>query len=417
MAEHEVEISKPDCVFVNFRVATMCETSQPYGAIKDTAIGVADGMIQWIVPHEQLPDFGGDVTIIDGQNRWLTPGLIDCHTHLVYGGNRATEWEMRLSGVPYEQIARQGGGILSSVTSTRAATEQELVDSAAHRLKCLIAEGVTTVEIKSGYGLDVESELKMLRAARKLIDRCGIHVETTLLGAHAVPPEFKEQSDQYVDLVCNEMIPAAAAEGLCSTVDAFCESIAFDVAQTKRVFNAANDADLKIKVHAEQLSNMGMAAEAARMGAISADHLEHLAAKDCEVLAEHGTVATLLPGAFYCLRETQRPPVAALLENNVPIAIATDSNPGSSPMLSLILAGNMACNMFGLTPELAFAGMTRNAAKALALSDRGEIRVGARADFAVWNVDSPAEILYQIGGNPCTAVYRNGIELELSSRN
>jgi len=389
----------------------MCGTTEPYGKLQDVAMGVRDGIIQWIEPHSSLPDFEGNVSVIDGQNQWLTPGLIDCHTHLVYGGNRANEWEMRLSGVPYEEIARQGGGILSSVTSTRGATEDELVESASARLNSLIAEGVTTVEIKSGYGLDLETELKMLRAAKRVGERCGLHVETTLLGAHALPPEFKGHPERYLDLVCNEMIPTAAEQDLCGTVDAFCESIAFDVAQTKRVFAAAIDAGLKIKVHAEQLTNMGMAAEAARMGAISADHLEYLSADDCETLAEHGTVATLLPGAFYCLKETQRPPMDALLKNNVPIAIATDSNPGSSPMLSLLLAGNMACNLFGLTPELVLAGMTRNAAKALALSDRGEIRVGTRADFAVWNVDSPAEILYQIGGNPCAAVYRGGEKL------
>ena len=311
---------------------------------------------------------------------------------------------MRLGGVPYEEIARQGGGILSSVKATRAATEDQLVDAAVPRLTQLAAEGVTTVEIKSGYGLDLGTEFKMLRAAKRVGDRCGVHVETTLLGAHAVPPEFKGRAGDYLDLVCNEMIPAAANENLCGAVDAFCESIAFDVDQTKRVFEAGLAAGLKIKVHAEQLSDMGMAAEAARMGAISADHLEYLAAKDCPVLAEHQTVATLLPGAFYCLKETQKPPVAALLENKVPIAIATDSNPGSSPMLSLLLAGNMACNLFGLTPELSLAGMTRTAAKALSLADRGEIRVGLRADFAIWNVNSPAEISYQIGGNPCAAV-------------
>jgi len=240
-------------------------------------------------------------------------------------------------------------------------------------------------------------------------------VETTLLGAHAVPPKFKGRADQYLDLVCNEMIPAAAKEKLCTTVDAFCESIAFDVAQTKRVFESAKEAGLNVKVHAEQLSDMGMAAEAARMGAISADHLEYLSADDCKTLADNGTVATLLPGAFYCLKETQKPPVAALLETGTRIAIATDSNPGSSPMLSLLLAGNMACNIFGLTPELAMAGMTRNAAAALALSDRGTIAVGARADFAVWSVNSPAEILYQIGGNPCTEVYRGGKILKVNS--
>ena len=411
MAGHEV--IKPETVFVNFRVATMCETDQPYGALVDVAIGVTDGVIQWIVPRDQLPALGDDVVIVDGDNRWLTPGLIDCHTHLIYGGNRASEWEMRLSGVPYEQIARQGGGILSTVTATRAASEDQLVDSAAGRLGCLIAEGVTTVEVKSGYGLNLNSELKMLRAARRLADRCGIHVETTLLGAHAVPPEFKGKADDYLDVVCNEMIPAVVDEKLCSSVDAFCETIAFDQVQTKRVFHAAIEAGLNIKVHAEQLTNMGMAAAAARMGAISADHLEYLSEQDCETLVENGTVATLLPGAFYCLKETQLPPVAALIKNKVPIAIATDSNPGSSPMLSLILAGNMACNLFGLTPELALAGITRNAARALALDDRGEIRIGMRADFAVWDVGSPAEILYQIGGNPCVAVYRGGSTLKV----
>ena len=408
MAEIETDLSTVETVFLNFRVASMSDSPEPYGAMHDVAIGVADGMIEWILPQAGLPKFDSNVEIIDGQNKWLTPGLIDCHTHLVYGGNRATEWEMRLGGVPYEEIARQGGGILSSVKATRAASEADLVEAAVPRLQQLTSEGVTTVEIKSGYGLDVDTEFKMLRAAKKVGDRCGVHVETTLLGAHAVPPEFKGRAGDYLDLVCNEMIPAAADGKLCGAVDAFCESIAFDVAQTRRVFEAGLAAGLKIKVHAEQLSDMGMAAEAARMGAISADHLEYLAAKDCSVLAEHQTVATLLPGAFYCLKETQKPPIAALIENKVPIAIATDSNPGSSPMLSLLLAGNMACNLFGLTPEIALAGMTRNAAQALALSDRGQIRVGLRADFAVWNVDSPAEILYQIGGNPCAAVYRDG---------
>ena len=409
MADNQLASGQPEKVFTNFRVASMVESPQPYGMLQDVAIGVSDGLTQWIQPTSDLPKFDDSVQIIDGKNQWMTPGLIDCHTHLVYGGNRANEWEMRLGGVPYEEIARQGGGILSSVTATRAATEEQLVESAATRLNCLVSEGVTTVEIKSGYGLDVETELKMLRSAKAVAERCNVHVETTLLGAHAVPPEFKGKPEDYLAIVCNEMIPAAVAEELCSSVDAFCESIAFDVPQTQQVFRAAIDAGLQIKVHAEQLTNMGMAAEAARMGAISADHLEYLSAEDCKILAEHGTVATLLPGAFYCLKETQKPPVAALLESGTRIAIATDSNPGSSPMLSLLLAGNMACNLFGLTPELALAGMTRNAAAALALSDRGEIRVGARADFAVWNVGSMAEILYQIGGNPCTAVYRGGV--------
>jgi len=408
VAENETELAQAELVFVNFRIASMCESVAAYGILDDVVIGVLDGHICWIKSKSELPEFPAATEVIDGRNRWLTPGLIDCHTHLVYGGNRANEWEMRLGGVPYEEIARQGGGILSSVTATRTATEEQLVESASKRLRSLKVEGVTTVEIKSGYGLNLESELKMLRAAKKVAEHCDVHVETTLLGAHAVPPEFKGKVDDYLDVVCNEMIPAAAEENLCSSVDAFCELIAFDVAQTKRVLQTALDAGLNIKVHAEQLSKMGMAAEAARMGALSADHLEYLAAEDCSVLAQHGMVATLLPGAFYCLKETQRPPVEALIKNNVPIAIATDSNPGSSPMLSLLLAGNMACNLFGLTPELAFAGMTRNAAKALGLSDRGVIRVGARADFAAWDVESPAEILYQFGGNPCVQSWRGG---------
>lgn len=415
MGENATELIQPDVIFQGYRVATMCDSSSAYGLIEDVAVGVRDGLIAWIMPESQLPTFGPGTRVIDGANRLLTPGLIDCHTHLVYGGNRANEWERRLGGVPYEEIARQGGGILSSVTATRAATEDELVDSASQRLRCLMTEGVTTVEIKSGYGLEVESEFKMLRAAKRVAEKCGVHAETTLLGAHALPPQFKGRANEYLDVVCHEMIPTAAEAKLCTAVDAFCESIAFDVSQTRRVLQAALDAGLKIKVHAEQLSNMGMAAEAARMGALSADHLEFLSNDDCKVLGEHETVATLLPGAFYCLKETQRPPVAALIENNVSIAIATDSNPGSSPMLSLLLAGNMACNLFGLTPEHALAGMTRNAAKALGLSDRGEIRTGARADFAVWDVESPAEILYQIGGNPCVTSFRGGKEIEVSN--
>ena len=408
MDSEPINISTTDKIFRGFRIATLCESGVPYGEVAEHCLGVRDGKISWLAPDKQIPKIGPEIEVVEGNGRWLTPGLIDCHTHLVYGGNRADEWEARLGGKSYEAIAREGGGILSSLRNTRAATEQELVASAKQRLRCLMAEGVTTVEIKSGYGLDVETELKMLRAARRLESECEISVETTLLGAHAVPPEFKDRSDDYVQLVCNEMIPQA--KGICSAVDAFCESIAFNVAQTRQVLSTALEHGLKIKVHAEQLTHMGMAAEAARMGAISADHLEYLSEADCEVLAEHGTVATLLPGAYYCLKETQCPPVRALRENQVPIAIATDSNPGSSPVLSLLLMGNMACNLFGLTPELALAGMTRNAAVALGLQDSiGTIEPGKAADFACWNVRSPAEIFYQIGGNPCVSTYKNGI--------
>lgn len=401
-----------DTVFVNFRVASMCESNTPYGALGDVAIGVANGTIDFIVPRPEFESAQSsessraDIVVIDGAGQWLTPGLIDCHTHLVHGGNRAGEWESRLGGVSYEEIARQGGGILSSVKATRAASEEELVASATRRLLSLIREGVTTVEIKSGYGLDIETEIKMLRAAIAVGVATGVSVSPTLLGAHAVAPEFKGRSDDYVTHVCQEMIPAA--RGLCTAVDAFCESIAFSVEQTKRVLQAGLDEGLAIKVHAEQLSDLGMAAEAAKMGAISADHLEYLADKDCETLAKHGTVATLLPGAFYCLNEKQKPPVASLINNGVPIAIATDCNPGSSPAVSLLLMGNMACNLFGLTPEQALAGVTRNAAQALRLDDRGMIQPGMKADFAVWDVASPGEIFYQIGGTPCVAIYKSG---------
>jgi imidazolonepropionase len=395
-----------DTLFVNFRIATLCDKATDYGRVEGMAIGVSDGKIAWIEPKESAVAASGTPKIVEGKNRWLTPGLIDCHTHLVYGGNRAKEWELRLSGVSYEEISRGGGGILSSVNSTRAASEEELLDSASSRLKFLQAEGVTTVEIKSGYGLDVETELKMLRAANRLRELNGIDVETTLLGAHAVPPEFRDRPDEYIDLVCKEMIPAA--KDICTSVDVFCESIAFNVEQTRRVFESALDAGLQIKVHAEQLSDLGMAAEAARMGAISADHLEYLSPADAKVLAENNTVATLLPGAFYCLNETQKPPVAELLKQGANVAIATDSNPGSSPSLSLLMMGNMACNLFGMTPEQSLVGITRNAAKALNLNDRGTIEVGKLADFAVWEVESPSEILYQIGGNPCVGVYKRG---------
>lgn len=398
----------PDQVFRGFRIATMEQGDTPYGQLMDHVIGVSNGVILWVAPEADVPNFEAAQSI-QGNQRWLTPGLIDCHTHLVYGGNRADEWEARLGGTSYEEIARAGGGILSSVRATREASLESLVASAQQRLACLMSEGVTTVEIKSGYGLDTQTELKMLQAARALPERLDVRVETTLLGAHAVPPEFRGRADEYVDLVCQEMIPQAG--NLCSAVDAFCESIAFDVRQTTKVLETAKEHGLKIKVHAEQLSDLGMAAVAARMGAVSADHLEYLSPQDCAVLAEFGTVATLLPGAFYCLKETQKPPVKALLEHGVPIAIATDSNPGSSPVLSLLTMGHMACNFFGLTPEQSLTGMTRHAAQALGLNDKiGTVSSGKIADFAIWDVESPAEILYCLGGNRCVATFVNGIQ-------
>ncbi len=421
-----MSLAHPDQLFCGFRVATMASSGtvlaryedgktafvQPDGSplqALQVVVGVCGGKIEWIGPESILPAEGfADVAVIEGDGRWLLPGLIDCHTHLVYGGNRACEWQERLGGVPYAEIARRGGGILSTVRQTRMASEDQLVADAGQRLQRLLAEGVTTVEIKSGYGLDRETELKMLRAARQLQSRFPVRVVATLLAAHAVPPEFAGRADDYVAMVCNEIIPAA--RDLCSAVDAFCESIAFDCDQTERVFRSAMENGLQFKVHAEQLSNMGMAARAARMGALSADHLEYLTPEDCAVLGRHGTVATLLPGAFYTLGEKQLPPVQALRENAVPIAVSTDSNPGSSPLVSLLLAGNMACNLFGLTVEETILGMTRNAARALGLqNEAGALQPGFQADFSAWEVGSLAEMLYSPGQNQCRASWIAGV--------
>ena len=408
MANVKVECT-PETIFKNFRIATMAgDNESPYGELVGAVIGVAKGTIVFLGPESDAPKFDPkDVEIVEGSGKWITPGLIDCHTHLVYGGNRANEWEMRLQGKSYEEISREGGGILSSVKATRAASESELKASAQQRLKCLMDEGVTSIEIKSGYGLDLETELKMLRVAKSLEASHPISVHATLLGAHAVPPEFKGDPERYVDLVCDEMIPAA--KGICSAVDVFCESIAFSIDQTRRVFESAIDAGLKIKIHAEQLTHMGGAAMASKMGAISVDHLEYLSDADCQTLAENGTVATLLPGAYYCLQEKQKPPIEALRKNNVALAVATDANPGSSPIVSILMAGNMACNLFGLTPEESFAGFTRNAARALAIDNEvGTIEVGKQANFAVWNVESLAEVVYGIGHRPCAGSYFKG---------
>ncbi len=419
-----------DMVLRNFKIATMVDSTTNFqchfsgkpipksaqhvnfGLLENATLGMSDGKFIWIGLDGEVPDLNGSANIVDGMGCWLTPGLIDCHTHLVYGGNRVNEWEMRLNGKGYEEIAREGGGILSTVNATRTASEEELFASAAERLLRLMSQGVTTVEIKSGYGLDVDTELKMLRVARKLEQQFPVSIETTLLGAHAVPPELKGQPDAYIDLVCERMIPQA--KDLCSAVDIFCESIAFDLDQMKRVFESAFEAGLKVKVHAEQLTSMGAAALASELGALSADHLEYLTPNDCEVMGHNGTVATLLPGAFYCLQETQKPPIESLREFNVPIAVATDSNPGSSPLTSLLIAGNMACNLFGLTPAESFSGMTRNAARALGLQDSvGTIEVGKRADFALWDVQSPAEIIYGIGDSRCIQIWHAGKPTQL----
>ncbi len=396
-------------VLIDYRIATMRDDlGVPYGMLDDHWIGIADGKITWIRPQGNQSPQGLAIDVIVGNGRLLTPGLIDCHTHLVYGGNRADEWERRLGGESYQSIAAGGGGILSTVQATRSASEEELYASAVKRLNRLAQEGLTTIEIKSGYGLDLETELKMLRVARRLSSALPIDIETTLLAAHAIPREFAGRADAYVDWVCEEMLPAA--RGLCSAADVFCETIAFSLSQSRRVLETAVRYGMKIKIHAEQLSHTGSAVMAAELGALSVDHVEYLTDADCRSLAQYGTVATLLPGAFYFLRETQSPPIRALVDNDVPMAIATDSNPGSSPFLSLLTVANLGCVLFGLTPEQVLAGVTRNAALALGLlGSRGTIEVGKNADFAVWDVKTPAEIMYAVGGNPCVGVFKNGV--------
>ncbi|RKF07774.1 imidazolonepropionase [Oceaniradius stylonematis] len=386
-----------DMVIRNATLATMVPGGAPYGLVRDGAIVIGDGLIVWAGPAEELPD-AGDATIRDLGGRLVTPALIDCHTHLVHGGNRAREFEMRLEGASYEEIARAGGGIVSTVAATRAADEDSLLASALRRVDALIAEGVGVVEIKSGYGLDADTELRMLRVARRIARDRPVRVRTSFLGAHAVPAGM--EADAYIDDICIPALRRAHADGLADAVDGFCEGIAFSPEQIARVFDVAVELGLPVKLHAEQLSDLGGAKLAASHGALSADHLEYLGAEGIAAMAEAGTVAVILPGAFYTLRETQAPPIAALRAAGVPMAVATDANPGSSPMVSLLLAMNMACTLFRMTPEEALAGTTRNAARALGLDDCGTIASGLRADFAVWDVEEPAELSYRIGFNP-----------------
>ena len=348
-------------------------------------------------------------TVHDAGGRWITPGLIDCHTHLVFGGSRAGEFEMRLNGASYEEVARAGGGIVSTMRATREADDGTLLEAALPRLGHLIGEGVTTVEVKSGYGLDTDTELKQLRVARKLGEELPIDIQTTFLGAHALPPEYAGRQNAYIDLVVDEMMPAVAESGYADAVDAFCEGIGFTPEETDRVFSSARSHGLPVKLHADQLSDLGGAALAARYGALSADHLEYTSEDGIAALAEAGTVAVLLPGAFYTLRETKLPPVEAMRAAGVGIAVATDFNPGSSPALSLVLMLNMACTLFRLTPEEALASVTRVAAQALGLGgDRGTLEVGKRADLALWDIGQPAELCYWFGVNPCAGRVRAG---------
>ncbi len=397
-----------DLLFTNVHLATMAD-GEGYGELRDAAIAVKDGRIAWLGPQSSLPQASQAVTTHDGGGSWLTPGLIDCHTHIVHAGNRSDEFEARLNGATYEDIARAGGGIMSTVRATRAASEDELLRESLPRVRSLLAEGVTTIEIKSGYGLTLESEAKMLKVARRIGGELPVRVATTFLGAHALPPEFAGRADDYVDEVC-KMIAPLAADGLVDAVDAFCERIGFSREQTERVFQAAQAQGLPVKLHAEQLSDQCGAELTARYNGLSADHLEHLSAEGVAAMAAAGTVAVLLPGAYYFLRDTTPPPIAAMREAGVSMAIATDCNPGTSPMTSLLLAMNMACTLWRLTPQEALAGVTRHAARALGLQDEiGTLEVGRRADFALWRIARPADLSYAIGLNPCRGVANAGI--------
>jgi imidazolonepropionase len=397
-----------DTIWLDGRLATLTPDRPGLGIVEPGAIAARDGRIAFAGVEADLPT-GWDAReriALDG--RWVTPGLIDCHTHLVYAGDRALEFELRLKGASYEEIARQGGGILSTVKATRAASEDDLVAQSLPRLDHLVAEGVTTVEIKSGYGLDLATEARMLRAARRLGRERKVEVVTSFLGAHALPPEAGGDKERYIDQVC-AMIPALAADKLADAVDAFCEGIAFSPAQTARVFAAAKTAGLPIKLHADQLSNLHGARLAAENGALSADHLEHTDQDGVAAIAKSGTVAVLLPGAFYVLREQQVPPVEALRRYRVPIAIATDNNPGTSPITSLLLIMNMAATLFRLTVDEAIAGITREAARALGRqAEVGTLEIGKRCDLAIWSIARPAELVYRIGFNPLHARVRNG---------
>ena len=394
-----------DTVFTNLHLATMADG---YGELRDGAVRVRDGRIAWVGPRQEAPMNGARQ--VDGGGCWMTPGLVDCHTHIVHAGNRSDEFEARLNGASYEDIARAGGGIMSTVRATRAAADDELLRQSLPRIASLMAEGVTTIEIKSGYGLDVESEAKMLRVARRIGATLPVNVATTFLGAHALAPEFAGRPDDYIGAVCEQMLPQLAAEGLVDAVDAFCERIGFSSAQTERVFEAARKLGLPVKLHAEQLSDQGGAQLVARYGGLSADHLEHLSEEGIAAMAAAGTVAVLLPGAYYFLRDSTPPPVAKLRAAGVPMAVATDCNPGTSPMTSILLAMNMACTLWRLTPQEALAGCTVNAARALGRqADIGTIEVGKRADFALWDIARPADLPYSMGFNPCRGVVNAGV--------
>lgn len=389
-----------DLLLTDARLATMSGSGRPYGAIDDGAIAIAGERIAWLGPSDRLPARTARETR-SLNRRWVTPALIDCHTHLVFAGNRAAEFEQRLAGASYAEIAAAGGGILSTVRATRAASATELQALSRARLEALQREGVATVEIKSGYGLDLDTELRMLDVARSFADGPSLDIATTFLGAHATPPEFAQRSDDYLDFLAGDVLPAAAERGLVDAVDAYCESIAFSARQIEKLFTRAQDLGLPVKLHADQLSDTGGAELAARFGALSADHLEYTSEAGVQALARAGTVAVLLPGAYLTLRETQPPPIDALRHHGVGMAVATDCNPGTSPVCSLRAAMHLSTSLFGLTPEECLAGVTREAARALGLAeDRGTLAAGKRADLAVWDIDHPAELSYWLGLNP-----------------
>ena len=390
-------------------VATMA--GGHYSIIENAALVTAGSLIEWIGPRSQVPT-ADYAQVHDLQGAWVTPGLIDCHTHTVFGGNRSGEFEQRLEGVSYAEIAAKGGGIASTVRATRAATVDELFASAEKRLRSLLRDGVTTVEIKSGYGLDLANERKMLRVARRLGDELPVSVRATCLAAHALPPEYKDRADDYIEHICTEMLPTLADEGLVDAVDAFCEYLAFSTEQVERVFKVAQQLGLPIKLHAEQLSSLHGSSLAARYHALSADHLEFMTEADAIAMAASGTVAVLLPGAFYFLRETQLPPMDALRKHGVKIAIASDLNPGTSPALSVRLMLNMACTLFRMTPEEALAGATQHAATALGMGEtHGSLEVGKVADFVAWQIDRPADLAYWLGGDLGKRVVRHGVDV------
>lgn len=406
MAEH------CDSLWTGLRLATMAGTGQPYGAIDDGAIAIRDGRIAWIGERKAMPAIEAR-TRHDGGGRWATPGLVDCHTHLVFGGDRAQEFELRLGGATYEEISRAGGGIRSTVAATRAASPATLEAAARPRLQALAREGVTTVEIKSGYGLDIETEVKQLRVARALGKTGGPRVVTTFLGAHALPPEYAGRQSEFIDLVAGPMLDAVAREGLADAVDCFADRIGFTNEETERVFAAARAKGIAVKLHADQLTDQDGAAFAARHRALSADHLEYANEAGIAAMARAGTVGVLLPGAFYFLREKQLPPIEALRRTGARIALATDANPGSSPALSLLLMMNMGATLFRLTPEEALAGVTRHAAAALGLGDAiGTLETGKEADIAIWNIERPAELAYWIARNPLHEALRAGHRME-----